>query len=613
MSGKVLFFLIFSYFFFLFCDTQNKYTFNVKTEGIYQIENPYITNDSIIAVTNGNTYIPIIDTLKNKLYLYAKSNSINQLIKSGKSLNDIEFERYSTIDNKRIYKYSIQNSNFDNWFFKILEPNKVNIQYLNLGVLDQRYENCLNLYLYNYKRKDTNEFEILFNDTLTKKYSLRGQGDHLISIDLNKFKGKIKLKFEVMDTKIGLNRFELDINKKRIEYIKDFEKYFIKDTLFYSSNLDFDFYEFDKKKLKKYNTKNKYYYEHKNNTLLIQSKRKKLSNQVFNKIELLKIREIKDVAIGSYIIITNHIFDKYIQKLINTIKEVYCIEDIEVVYVQDIFDNYSYGQNSAVAIKEYLHKIRPKQVLLLGDANVNEENKYNIIPTFYFKQKYKKNRIATDYKYCYYNQMSEIKFYISRLPFKYEQDLISYIYKLEKFIKKYKYKYLIYDDEKFLRNKVYRNKINLNLNYNLDQLDFKSEFICKLNKYNPDIIHYLGHGSFSGWSKKKKVDIDEFSKLKKELTFLLIDQSCWTGDFANLNKDSFIENLLKLNSVGIIGAIASSGFTTVNKNNSFADYFITNKINISNLVHHFFHIKDKLYREGLITYDDLHSFNYFGI
>jgi hypothetical protein len=100
-----------------------------------------------------------------------------------------------------------------------------------------------------------------------------------------------------------------------------------------------------------------------------------------------KFNDIKNNPTGSdYIIISNKVLNNSVNAYKEFIKENYKIR-VNEFFVDDIYDNYSYGYKNPSAIKEFLFYAytnwsapKPKYLFFIGEANYDYKSKYLITP-----------------------------------------------------------------------------------------------------------------------------------------------------------------------------------------------------------------------------------------
>ncbi|KGL59127.1 C25 family cysteine peptidase [Polaribacter sp. Hel1_85] len=386
-------------------------------------------------------------------------------------------------------------------------------------------------------------------------------------------------------------------------------------------NQKFEKYTFSLPKTIKEINEHYYYFTFKKNKLESVTKNDIISNLILQKkIDIEEVNLI-DVIYPSYkkvdfLVLYNKEFKNNLKELKLILKRISPNLSFNFIDVQSIYNKYFYSTADSKALKEYLHYIKPKHVLLVGDANI-KENKDNLIPTFYYNQFKGNTRIETDYIYTYKNDPASPIFNISRLPFKTSLELDNYIKKATSFLNtSNKSNYVIYDDISVLNDINKKDKVTYTSYKKQNALkkflsfNFIPSYINE-NKVNMKTFQFTGHASFSGWSDNKKVELPDMEALANNNLFILIDLSCWTGTFAYHKRNSFSENLLNLKNKGSVTSLSVSGYSQISNYKHITSYLLKNRNKPLGAV--ITKMKKELFKNNELTLDDIHAYNLFGI
>jgi hypothetical protein len=601
MKFLSLFLLFISIYCSAFSNNKDFY-FNVEKEGFYKTKISSNLKDAEIYLYYKNTGYQLY-TDKNYAYFYCPSKGNYQISIQIRKLKPTIISSWKIIKNKKYYKYALSNSlNNNHWFTDIISDGKSYKATFNLRKKIRGYSNKIELKLYNFK--NSNAPIIVKINNIEKHYNIDANGDYFLSIPVNYIKSKtlnlevISLFHDVGVESIKINSYadnEITLNQK-------FEKYTFSSP----------------KKIKEINEKY-YYFTLKKNKLVRLTKNDIVANLLLQKRTEIKEINLANVIYPSYkkvdfLVLYNNEFENNLKELKLILKRISPNLSFNFIDVQNIYNKYSYSTADSKALKKYLHYIKPKYVLLVGDANV-KENKDDLIPTFYYNQFKGNTRIETDYIYTYKNDPASPIFNISRLPFKTSLELDNYIKKVTSFLNtSNKSNYVIYDDISVLEN--INNKVTYTsfkeqstLKKFLD-FNFITNYINE-NKKTIKTFQFTGHASFSGWSDNKKVEISDMKTLSDDNLFILIDLSCWTGTFAYHKRNSFSENMLNLKDRGSVTSLSVSGYSQINNYKNITNYLLKNRNNPLGSV--ILNMKKELFKTNKLTLDDIHAYNLFGI
>jgi len=575
------------------------YRLEFKESGIYQVA-PLDNQPISWLVTDGkNSYQPYY--YGKHLLLYGQKGSVWQLVKSDKkSMASLCSDSLLIIKRPDVYKYSLPKATDSlRWFSGEVGAGEVLADSLNLNGYGT--SGILTVKLFNFGETDSNGLRITVNRQIHKiKLTTHGELEYQTRYSGNADQ-KLIVQLDSTNQNIGVLLYQIQPDSTIITSQQPNGLYLA------TSNTVLDF------------KTNSAYYGIINGQFQPLQSAAQLPNWLYyaqqSEIETLTaepVTELKKVSCDYLIVYANSFADKdVLTELKSLIRLVYPGLAVEWQSVSAIFDNLNHGQRSAAVLKEYLHTSGAKQVLLLGDANANEDDSTNAIPTFYRVQSYENTRYATDYPYCYGTDPFKPVIAISRLPLRSLEELQYYLYKYNRYLQDNKNGRLLIDDEKQISSQT-DSVARIEIEAKLNLFDTGLAFTNIVNRHNPAVLHHLGHGSFSGWRQSKKIEFEPFENLHYGNSFLLFDQSCWTGDFAHPGEDSFAEKLLKLNGRGMVGGVVSTGFTPTD-NSKLLYTELAKLAGDANPVQTLNEIKVKLFKEKNIPSEELYLYNWLGI
>jgi len=318
-----------------------------------------------------------------------------------------------------------------------------------------------------------------------------------------------------------------------------------------------------------------------------------------------------------YIIITHDLFAGAIQELADY-REAKGLR-VEIVKIQDIYDEFSYGDKDANAIKDFLTYAynnwnstdHPTYVLLVGDASIDYRDdsgnfasgNIDLVPT-YLTQTLTLGDTPTDNWFVCVSGTDLIPdMLIGRMCVKTVDDVINIINKIKTYEESsagtWNKKVILASDNdtafvsvsdalaKLLPANYSAEKVYLD-SYS-DVTEATSELIGKMNAGSL-ITNYTGHGSVDNWAgeflfhttddkdQEPRNDVDLLNNGDK-LTFVMT-LNCLNGFFPNfLDKYSLAEELVRAENKGAIACLAPTGlgFTSLHEKlatNMFNNLFI---------------------------------------
>lgn len=277
--------------------------------------------------------------------------------------------------------------------------------------------------------------------------------------------------------------------------------------------------------------------------------------------------------------------------------------DVELVNVEDIYDEFNFGIKSPLAIKSFLqyayrnwnqnHKL--KYVLFLGDANYNYKAttgvNADLVPTFFY-QTIEFGAVATDFPYSLISGNDLIPdLFIGRIPVSTNSDVIVVIDKIIEYeqnptISQWRNQALFISgndastfefgnpsrplfrtqNSRVVMDEISNNTSSFRLNAIRDtSLNPDPNFgsTTDLIEYFDDgvfMINFLGHGGGGIWSDVKLMGLSDINRLNNQGKYPFItSMTCFTGAFDNPGDYGLAQKLVMSSEKGAIGVLASSG------------------------------------------------------
>ncbi|HWO00074.1 MAG TPA: C25 family cysteine peptidase, partial [Blastocatellia bacterium] len=259
--------------------------------------------------------------------------------------------------------------------------------------------------------------------------------------------------------------------------------------------------------------------------------------------------------------------------------------DVEIVDVEDIYDEFSFGEKQPRAIKDFLSSIRdtwkkaPRFVLLVGDASFDARNylgagDFDFVPTRLIDTFYLET--ASDDWFADFNDDGLAEMSIGRLPVRTASESAALVSKIVNY------------DSAGVKTPVSGRSVLLvadkNDGFNFEQaseqlralvapgvgvreifrgrLDdeaARNQLIEAINS-GQSIVNYMGHGSTNSWRNLFTAD-DARSLNNQQRLPLFVTMTCLNGFFHDPVIESLAEGLLKSERGGAIAVWASSGLT----------------------------------------------------
>ncbi|MDQ3129683.1 MAG: C25 family cysteine peptidase [Acidobacteriota bacterium] len=256
---------------------------------------------------------------------------------------------------------------------------------------------------------------------------------------------------------------------------------------------------------------------------------------------------------------------------------------VEVVDVEDVYDEYSFGVLSSLAIRNFLQYAKnnwqtpPKYVLLIGDSSFDSRNYYgignfNLVPTKLVDTIY--SETGSDDSLADFNNDGLAEIAVGRIPARNGQtvtDALAKVTSFEATVSQAATRGALFASDlpegydfaavsQRLANqlpatipKVFVNRGTAN-----------SQTIL-VNEINTGkfLVNYSGHGNLAVWAHTNffgKNNVPQLTNATNLSVFTML--SCLNGYFIDPQEDSLSELLLKTNNGGAAAAWSSSGLTT---------------------------------------------------
>jgi Peptidase family C25 len=282
---------------------------------------------------------------------------------------------------------------------------------------------------------------------------------------------------------------------------------------------------------------------------------------------------------GSLVLITRRDFFSALQPLVNfRAGQGY---KVALVDVEDIYDEFSYGNKTAQAIKDFLAyaasswQVRPGFVLFAADASYDPKNYLgfgdsDLVPTKLIDTQLMET--ASDDWLADLNSDGLADMAIGRLPVRTAREASALAAKIVAYeqIARPDGTLLVTDDtEEFdfeapsreLRRLIPAGTRTEEINRGrIDAAAARSMLLSLLNK-GQRIVNYNGHANVDGWRGNLLNSDDAASLSNGDNLSLFVMMTCLNGYFLDAQLDSLAESLMKAERGGAVAVWASSGMT----------------------------------------------------
>jgi hypothetical protein len=254
---------------------------------------------------------------------------------------------------------------------------------------------------------------------------------------------------------------------------------------------------------------------------------------------------------------------------------------VTLLDVEDIYDEFSYGQKSPQAVKDFLAFARlnwkkaPRFVLLAGDASYDPKNylgrgDFDFVPTRLIDTQFMET--ASDDWFADSDGDGLAEMAIGRLPVRTAQEALQMALKIISYDQSARPEGVVlvadsndgYDFEAI--NSQLKTLIPAGTKVTeidrgrLDPAAARSQLLAAIND-GKKIVNYGGHGSVDLWRGNLLTASDAGSMSNGANTTLFVMMTCLNGYFIDPQLDSLGEALMKGNNGGAVAVWASSGMT----------------------------------------------------
>ncbi|MEK6301611.1 MAG: FG-GAP-like repeat-containing protein [Acidobacteriota bacterium] len=258
---------------------------------------------------------------------------------------------------------------------------------------------------------------------------------------------------------------------------------------------------------------------------------------------------------------------------------------VETIDIEDIYDEFSFGEKSPQAVRDFLAYARaswqlaPRFVLLAGDASFDPRNylgagDFDFVPTKLIDTTYLET--ASDDWFVDFNDDGLSEMYVGRLPVRTPAEaavlvskIVNYDSSITKGVMRQKSVLLVADKNDGFdfeqASSQLRGLVPAGTNVQeifrgrLDDASAKKQLISLINA-GQSIVNYTGHGSTNVWRSLFTTE-DARSLNNRQALPLFVTMTCLNGFFQDPVMESLAEGLLKSERGGAVAVWASSALT----------------------------------------------------
>jgi Peptidase family C25 len=257
---------------------------------------------------------------------------------------------------------------------------------------------------------------------------------------------------------------------------------------------------------------------------------------------------------------------------------------VEMVDVEAIYDQFSFGNKSPYAVKEFLQyaranwKIAPQYVLLAGDASYDPKNylgfgDWDIVPTKLIDTGLMET--ASDDWFADFNQDGVPEMSVGRLPVRSKEEAENMVARIVRYEQSSGAGEITlvadandgYDFEAAtaqLRALVPGDIRVVEIDRGRMGTEAKAALIDAINR-GQNIVNYTGHGNVAQWRADLLTNADAALLTNQNHLAVFVMMTCLNGYFDDPALSSLAEALMKTGSGGAVAVWASSGMTTADE------------------------------------------------
>jgi peptidase C25-like protein len=251
-----------------------------------------------------------------------------------------------------------------------------------------------------------------------------------------------------------------------------------------------------------------------------------------------------------------------------------------VVYIEDVYDEFSYGNRSSQALKDFLSyantnwRLAPRFVLFAGDSSYDPKNylglgDYDLVPTRLIDTRLMET--ASDDWFVDFDGDGAPEVSVGRLPVRNALEAAGIVAKLVGYDQSrppegvllvsdvndgYDFETVSAQLRRFIPESPRVEEINRG---EADAATVKSRLLKALSR-GPRLVNYVGHGSSDQWRGNLLRSSDAGALTNRQSLSLFFSMTCLNGFFQDPSLESLAEVLLKSRG-GAVAVWASSGMT----------------------------------------------------
>jgi hypothetical protein len=253
---------------------------------------------------------------------------------------------------------------------------------------------------------------------------------------------------------------------------------------------------------------------------------------------------------------------------------------VSVVDVEDIYDEFNFGQKSPQAVKDFLAfarsnwQTRPRYALLVGDASLDPKGYLGFGDSDFVPTKLIDTRLmetASDDWFADFTGGGSAEMAIGRLPVRTTEEAAAMIAKILGYdgSEAVDSVMLVADsNEDFdfgslnagLKSAIPRNVMVREIDRGRDGAAAEGELISGLDQ-GQKIVNYVGHGSVDQWRGRLLTSDSARDLTNSRHLPLFVMMTCLNGYFQDAALESLAESLMKTERGGAVAVWASSGMT----------------------------------------------------